>query len=42
MFNLLTCRKLATPQLPVNALLAKYARMSSKDGVKYFTGRHLK
>ncbi|XP_059485151.1 sister chromatid cohesion protein DCC1 [Neocloeon triangulifer] len=35
-------QRLATAQLPVNALLAKYARMSTKEGIKYFTGRHAK
>ncbi|XP_068246946.1 sister chromatid cohesion protein DCC1 isoform X1 [Palaemon carinicauda] len=33
---------LATNATPVSALLTKYARASTKDGIKYYTGRHVK
>lgn len=35
-------RKLATKKLDVNAMLAKYARASKLDGVKYYSAKHLK
>lgn len=33
-------RNLATERLDVNAILAKYARASKKDGVKYYSAKH--
>lgn len=35
-------KKLATKQLDVNALLAKHARASKVDGVKYYSAKHAK
>ncbi|CAL4087589.1 unnamed protein product [Meganyctiphanes norvegica] len=31
---------LATDKLPVNAILTKYARASTQNGIKYYTGKH--
>lgn len=31
---------LATDRLPVNAILTKYARASTQNGIKYYTGKH--
>ncbi|KAK7075134.1 Sister chromatid cohesion protein DCC1 [Halocaridina rubra] len=33
---------LASNKTPVSAILTKYARASTKDGIKYYTGRHTK
>lgn len=33
-------RRLATDKLDVNALLAKYARASKVDGVKFYSSKH--
>ncbi|XP_060520577.1 sister chromatid cohesion protein DCC1 [Cylas formicarius] len=35
-------RRLATDKIDVNALLAKHARASRVDGVKYYSAKHLK
>ncbi|XP_045472114.1 sister chromatid cohesion protein DCC1 [Harmonia axyridis] len=35
-------KKLTTDKLDVNALLAKYARASTHDGVKYYGAKHVK
>ncbi|XP_063919586.1 sister chromatid cohesion protein DCC1 [Zophobas morio] len=35
-------QRLATPKMDVNALLAKFARASTVDGVKYYSAKHAK
>ncbi|XP_066152568.1 sister chromatid cohesion protein DCC1 [Euwallacea fornicatus] len=35
-------KKLATSKLDVNALLAKHARASTVDGIKYYSAKHVK